>query len=197
MTPARALEELRAGNQRFVAGEPRARDLRADVRATSSAQHPFAVTLSCVDSRQPIEIIFDLGFGDVFSARVAGNVLNDDILGSMEFACKVAGARLIAVVGHTGCGAITGAVNGVELGHLTGLLAKIRPASIEVSGGAPPRTPADAGFVDRVAEANVRLVVRQIRDRSPILRDMLDQGRIMLVGGMYDLSTGRVTFLPR
>jgi carbonic anhydrase len=123
-------------------------------------------------------------------------VLNDDILGSMEFACKVAGARLIAVVGHTGCGAITGAVNGVELGHLTGLLAKIRPALSEMPAAAPPLPPADAGFVDQVAEANVRLVVRQIRDRSPILRDLLDQERIMLVGAMYDLSSGRVTFLP-
>ena len=128
MTPQSALAELKAGNARFVAGHPLVRNLPADVKATASGQYPFAVVLSCLDSRQPIEIVLDQGIGDIFSARVAGNVLNDDILGSMEFACKVSGAKLIAVIGHSNCGAIKGAVDDVELGNLTGLLAKIQPA---------------------------------------------------------------------
>jgi carbonic anhydrase len=194
MTPQQALEELREGNARFVAGKPQARDLPAEVRATASGQYPFAVVLSCLDSRQPIEIVFDQGVGDIFSARVAGNVLNDDILGSMEFACKVSGAKLIAVIGHSNCGAIKGAIDDVQLGNLTGLLAKIKPAIDTVPDDGQPRTSKNYEFVDRVSEANVRLVMKEIRERSPILREMLDQGQIALVGGMYDLSTGKVRF---
>jgi carbonic anhydrase len=194
MTPQSALAELKASNARFVAGHPLQRNLLADVQATASGQYPFAVVLSCVDSRQPIEIVFDQGIGDIFSARVAGNVLNDDILGSMEFACKVSGAKLIAVIGHSNCGAIKGAVDDVELGNLTGLLAKIKPAMDAVPTGVQPRTSKNAEFVDAVAEANVRLVMKEIRERSPILREMLDEGRIALVGGMYDLTTGKVRF---
>jgi carbonic anhydrase len=195
MTPQSALAELRAGNARFVAGHPLKRNLPADVKATASGQYPFAVVLSCLDSRQPIEIVLDQGIGDIFSARVAGSVLNGDILGSMEFACKVSGAKLIVVIGHSNCGAIKGAVDGVELGNLTGLLSKIQPAISEVPANVQPRTSKNPEFVDQVAEANVRLVMREIRERSPILREMLDAGQIGLVGGMYDLSTGEVRFL--
>jgi carbonic anhydrase len=194
MTPELALQELREGNARFVAGTPRIRNFPAEVKATASGQYPFAVILSCLDSRQPVEIVFDQGIGDVFSARVAGNVLNKDILGSMEFACKVSGSKLIAVVGHSNCGAIKGAVDDVELGNLTGLLSKIKPAIDAVPDDGQPRTSKNHEFVDKVAEANVELVMKEIRQRSPILREMLDRGEIGLVGGMYDLSTGEVRF---
>ena len=197
MTPEAALTKLKEGNVRFVAGNLRKRDLPAKVRATASGQYPFAVILSCLDSRQPIEIVFDQGPGDVFSARIAGNVLNDDILGSMEFACKVSGAKLIAVIGHTNCGAIKGAADGVELGNLTGLLKKIQPAVNGVPAEIQPRTSSNAAFVDKVAEAHVRLEMQQIRERSPILREMIDAGKIGLVGGMYDLSTGETRFFDK
>ncbi len=195
MSPEAALAELKAGNARFVSGQPRHRDMTADVQAASHGQYPYAVVLSCLDSRQPIEMVLDQGIGDIFSARVAGNVLNDDIVGSMEFGCKVSGAKLIAVIGHSNCGAIKGAIDEVELGSLTGLLAKIKPAVDAVPAEVTPRTSKNYDFVDRVAEANVRLVMRQIRERSPILREMLDRGEIGVVGGMYDLSTGEIRFL--
>jgi carbonic anhydrase len=194
ITPQQALQKLRDGNARFVAGRQRARNFPAAVKATASGQYPFAVLLSCVDSRQPIEIVFDQGIGDVFSARVAGNVLNDDILGSMEFACKVSGAKLIAVVGHSNCGAIKGAIDDVDLGNLTGLLAKIKPAMEAVPADVQPRNSKNHPFVDQVSAENVRLVMKEIRERSPILREMLDKGEIKLIGGMYDLSTGKVQF---
>ena len=197
MTPESALAELKAGNARFVAGKPLVRDLPAQVVATAGGQYPFAVVLSCLDSRQPIEIVLDQGVGDIFSARVAGNVLDDDILGSMEFACKVSGSKLIAVIGHSNCGAIKGAVDDVELGNLTGLLAKIKPAMDAVPADVQPRTTKNYAFVNAVSEANVRLVMQQIRERSPILRDMLDKNEIGLVGGMYDLETGKVTFYEK
>jgi carbonic anhydrase len=196
-TPESALAELQAGNARFVAGHPLNRNLPADVKATASGQYPFAVVLSCLDSRQPIEIVLDQGIGDIFSARVAGNVLNDDILGSMEFACKVSGAKLIAVIGHSNCGAIKGAVDDVQLGNLTGLLGKIKPAMDAVPADVAPRTSKNPEFVDQVAEANVRLVMQQIRERSPILKEMLDNREIGLVGGMYNLSTGKVRFFNK
>ena len=194
MTPQLALAELRAGNERFVSGKPFHRNFAASAKASASGQYPFAVVLSCLDSRQPIEIVLDQGIGDIFSARVAGNVLNDDILGSMEFGCKVSGAKLIAVIGHSNCGAIKGAIDDVELGNLTELLNKIKPAMDMVAADALPRTSKNYSFVDAVAEANVRLVMQQIRDRSPVLREMLDRGEIGLVGGMYDLETGKVRF---
>lgn len=194
LTPAQALAELRAGNARFVAGTPLVRNLPEEVHSTAKGQYPFAVVLSCLDSRQPVEMVFDQGIGDLFSARVAGNVLNDDILGSMEFACKVSGAKLIAVIGHSNCGAIKGAVDDVNLGNLTGLLSKIKPAIDAVPAEVQPRTSKNYEFVDQVSAANVRLVEQQIRERSPLLRDMLDQGQIVLVGGMYDLTTGKVQF---
>jgi len=194
MSPDAALAELRAGNQRFVSGHSQVRDLQAKVRATAAGQYPFAVILSCLDSRQPIEIVFDQGIGDVFSARVAGNILNDDIVGSMEFACKLSGAKLIAVIGHSNCGAIKGAVDDAQLGSLTGLLAKIKPAAANVPASVQPRTSKNDAFVQQVADANVRLVMNEIREKSPILREMLDKAEIGMVGGMYDLSTGRVDF---
>jgi carbonic anhydrase len=194
MTPDRALSELKAGNARFVAGKSQVRNLPAKVRATAGGQYPFAVILSCLDSRQPIEIIFDQGIGDVFSARVAGNVLDENILGSMEFACKASGAKLIAVVGHSNCGAIKGAVDDVQFGSLTALLAKIKPAASSVPDNIQPRTSKNDDFVQRVAESNVRQAMRQIREQSPILREMLERGDIGLVGGMYDLATGEVHF---
>jgi carbonic anhydrase len=194
MTPLQALEELQAGNVRFVAGKSRVRNLPAQVAATAPGQYPFAVVLSCLDSRQPIEMVLDQGIGDIFSARVAGNVLNDDILGSLEFACKASGSKLIAVIGHSNCGAIKGAVDDVQLGNLTGLLTKIKPAIDAVPAEVQPRTSKNYAFVNQVSEANVRLVMKEIRERSPILREMLDKGDIKLVGGMYDLATGKVQF---
>jgi carbonic anhydrase len=197
MTPPQALTELRDGNARFVAGKPLLRNFQAEVKATASGQYPFAVVLSCLDSRQPIEIVLDQGVGDIFSARVAGNVLDDDILGSMEFACKVSGAKLIAVIGHSNCGAIKGAVDDVELGNLTGLLAKIKPAIDAVPAGVQPRTTKNYTFINDVSKANVKLVMKEIRERSPILSEMLDKGEIELVGGMYDLTTGKVQFYDK
>lgn len=194
LSPQDALAKLRAGNARFVAGQTQVRNLPAKVRATAAAQYPFAVILSCLDSRQPVELLFDQGIGDVFNARVAGNVLNDDILGSLEFACRVSGSKLILVLGHSNCGAVKGAVDGVELGKLTGLLAKIRPAAGQVPDNVQPRSSKNDHYVQEVAEANVRLVIQQIREQSPILREMLDAGTIGLAGGMYDLSTGEVHF---
>jgi len=196
MSPEAALEELRAGNARFVAGQSHTHDFPTEVRATSAHQYPFAVILSCLDSRQPTEIVFDQGIGDVFSARVAGNVVNEDILGSMEFACKVSGAKLIAVIGHSNCGAIKGAIDNVQLGNLTGLLTKIKPVIAQVDGGGEANSK-NKDFVQKVAEANVHLAMQEIRERSPVLREMIDGGKISLVGGMYDLSTGRVEFFPQ
>ena len=196
MTPAEALSILREGNARFVAGQSKRRDLPAMVAATASGQYPFAVILSCLDSRQSVELLFDQGIGDVFNARVAGNILDDDILGSLEFGCKVSGAKLILILGHSNCGAIKGAVDDVHLGRLTDLLARIKPAIAEVQNGAQSRNSKNLDFVQKVADANVRLVMKQIREQSPILREMLDQKSIGLTGGMYDLSTGRVQFFP-
>jgi carbonic anhydrase len=192
MTPAQALKRLKAGNGRFVSGQSLQRDLAAERVATASGQYPFAVVLSCVDSRTSSELVFDQGIGDIFNARVAGNVLNDDILGSMEFACKVAGAKLIAVIGHSKCGAVKGVCSGVQLGNLTGLLAKIKPAADAV-----PTTgdPSDYAHVDAVARENVRLVMAQIKERSPILGELIRDGKVALVGGMYDLDSGKVSFL--
>ena len=197
MTPQQALAELRDGNARFVTGHPLKRDMRADVKTTASGQFPFAVVLSCLDSRQPTEIVLDQGIGDIFTARVAGNVLTDDILGSMEFGCKVSGSKLIAVIGHSNCGAIKGAVDNVELANLTALLAKIKPAMEKVPADIQPRNSKNLQFVDKVSEANVRLVMQQILERSPLLREMVDRGQIGLVGGIYDLSTGEVHFLEK
>jgi carbonic anhydrase len=197
MTPDSALAELKAGNARFIAGQPSKRDNLADVKITAGGQYPFAVVLSCLDSRVPVETVLGQGIGDIFCARVAGNVLDDDILGSMEFGCKASGSKLIAVIGHSNCGAIKGAVDGVEMGKLSGLLGKIKPAIGNVPTAIAPRTSKNLEFVDKVAEANVRLVMRQIQERSPILRDMINDHQIGVVGGIYDLATGEVRFFDK
>jgi len=160
------------------------------VKATAAGQYPFAVTLSCMDSRVPVETIFDQSFGDLFSIRVAGNVVNADNLGSLEYAAKVIGVKLVVVLGHTSCGAVKGAIDNVKLGSLTELVAKIQPA-VAASGSG---TSKDHAYVDKVGEQNVRLAMKEIREKSPVLKEMLDSGAVGLVGGMYDLETGAVTF---
>jgi carbonic anhydrase len=190
MTPAQALERLRAGNARFAANTTRPRDWSTKVIATATGQFPFVAVLGCMDSRAPIEIVFDQGLGDVFGVRVAGNVVNDDEVGSLEYAVKV-GAKLLVVLGHTRCGAVKGAIDGVELGKLTGLLAKIRPAVTAAHCGDSH----DEACVTTVAEQNVRQSIREIRARSPYIAAALDGGALRLVGAMYDVASGKVTFL--
>lgn len=190
MTPASAIERLREGNRRFVANTMKPRDWSAKVVATSSGQFPFAAVLGCMDSRAPIEIAFDQGLGDVFGLRVAGNVVNQDELGSLEYAVSV-GAKLIVVLGHTSCGAVKGAIEGVEMGNLTGLLAKIRPA-VATAGCQDAK---DDACVTKVAVANVRLALGQIREKSPYLAERIQAGSVGLVGALYDVTTGEVTFL--
>lgn len=190
MTPDKALNRLKAGNARFVSNTTKKRDWSAKVMATASGQYPFAAILACMDSRAPIEIVFDQGVGDVFGVRVAGNVVNDDELGSLEYAAHV-GTKLIVVLGHTGCGAVKGAIDDVKLGNLTGLLAKISPA-IEAASCS---TSKDDACVTKVATENVLQSMKEIRDKSPYLKKYLDEGKVKQVGAMYDLATGKVTFL--
>ncbi|HKC25843.1 MAG TPA: carbonic anhydrase family protein [Thermoanaerobaculia bacterium] len=192
MTPASALEKLKKGNARFVERNMRSRDWQAKVSATAGGQYPFAAILACMDSRTPIEILFDQGIGDVFGIRIAGNIVNEDELGSMEYATKVVGTKLLVVLGHTSCGAVKGSIDDVKLGNLTGLLAKIRPA-VSASG---PGSSKDDAYVTKVAQANVSLAMKEIREKSPTLKAQLDAGTVGLVGALYDISTGKVTFLP-
>ena len=191
MTPAAAIERLKAGNARFVSNTMKPRDWSAKVRETASGQYPFAIVLGCMDSRGPVEIVFDQGIGDLFVMRVAGNVVNNDELGSLEYALHV-GTKLIVVLGHTSCGAVKGSLDGVELGNLTGLLAQIHPAVKEAGC-----TAKEAGCVDKVAEKNVINSMKEIRARSPYVAKALDEGKVGLVGAMYDLATGKVTFLEK
>jgi len=194
ITPKQALELLHEGNRRFVNNQMAERNLLQQVIDTSNGQWPFAVVLSCLDSRTSTELIFDLGIGDVFNARIAGNIVNEDILGSMEFACKVAGAKLIVVLGHTRCGAIKGACDHVKLGNLTGLLSKIEPAVSAEQQTKDNRTSANTEFVENVSKLNVVKNVEEILNRSEILKDMVEQGQVGIVGGMYDITTGKVEF---
>ena len=194
ITPAGALQMLKEGNARFAAGRSLTRDYLIQVRETARGQYPFASVVGCIDSRSAPEQVFDQGIGDIFSARLAGNVIDDDVLGSLEFASKVAGSRLIVVLGHTDCGAIKGACDNVQLGNLTQLLAKLRPAVDAVPDDGGPRTSKNARFVQQVADMNVSLGVRYIREHSPVLREMQDRGEIAIVGAMYDISSGRVEF---
>lgn len=194
ITPAQAVEKLEAGNARFVAGKFLHRDWSQQRAATAAGQYPFAVVLSCIDSRASSEIIFDQGFGDIFNARVAGNVLDDEILGSMEFACKVAGAKLIAVVGHSHCGAVKGACNGAQLGHLTGLLDKIQPCVAAAKQKLPGVAVTDGKFIEEVAELNIQLVLKQIHEQSPVLRELINSGQVGIVAGIYELDSGKVQF---
>jgi len=190
MTPATAIERLKEGNARFVSNATKRRNWSAKVVATASGQFPFVAILACMDSRAPIEIVFDQGLGDVFGVRVAGNVVNDDELGSLEYAVKV-GTKLVVVLGHTQCGAVKGAIDDVKLGNLTGLLAKIRPAVAAASCS----NAKDDACVNKVAELNVRQSMQEIRERSAYLKAALDAGKIGLVGALYDVATGKVTFL--
>jgi len=190
MTPAKALDALKEGNKRFRAGTSVQKNLPAKVKASAAGQYPFAVVLSCMDSRVPVETIFDQSIGDLFSIRVAGNVVNPDNLGSLEYATKVIGVKLIVVLGHSSCGAIKGAIDNVKLGNLTELVAKIQPA-IAASGSG---TSKDHAYVDRVGEQNVRDAMKEIHEKSPVVKQLLDSGAARLVGGWYDLETGAVTF---
>jgi carbonic anhydrase len=196
LTSSDALQILKDGNGRFCANLKANRDLLQQVNDTSEGQWPFAVMLSCIDSRTSAELIFDQGLGDIFSVRIAGNFLNDDILGSMEFSCRVAGAKLIVVLGHSHCGAIKGACDNVELGLLTGMLKNIQPAVAAVPTPSDPseRCSANDAFVDAVARENVHRSIDGIAKRSDVLREMQEAGSIGIVGGMYDVSTGRVDF---
>ncbi len=194
ITPAKALEMLKQGNGRFVSGKNLERDFLAQVKQTANGQFPFAAVVSCLDSRIPPAIVFDRGIGDLFVARVAGNFVNDDILGSLEFATKLAGAKLILVMGHTQCGAVKGACDAAQLGLLTATLANINPAVKAVQGDYTPRNSRNAKFVQAVAEMNVQLTMQTLRDRSVVLREMIDKGQIDLIGAMYDVSSGKVSF---
>ena len=194
ITPLRALEILREGNQRFVNNLKVSRNLLQQVNDTREGQWPFAVILSCIDSRTSAELIFDQGLGDIFSIRIAGNIVNTDIIGSIEFACKVAGSKLIVVLGHTKCGAIKGACDHVEMGNLTELLSKIQPAVYQEKTSAENRTSSNEAFVENVASINVKRSVEQIIERSYILEQMLEKGQIGIVGAMYDIANGKVEF---
>jgi carbonic anhydrase len=195
ITPQKALQMLKDGNSRFIQGKMLQRNLMQQVKATGSGQFPFAAIVGCIDSRVSNELIFDQGIGDIFSARIAGNFVNDDILGSLEFACAAAGAKLILVLGHTECGAVKGACDDVVLGNLTQTLANIKPAVVAVSGYDSDRSSKNAKFVQAVSDKNVVLTLERIRERSTILRDMADKGQIGLAGAMYDVHNGKVTFM--
>jgi carbonic anhydrase len=196
ITPSMALGLLKEGNNRFVNNLKINRNLLQQANETSDGQHPFAVILSCIDSRTSAELIFDQGLGDIFSVRIAGNIINEDILGSMEFGCKVAGSKIIVVLGHTRCGAVKGACDHVEMGNLTVLLNKIRPAVDDEKTTVKNRTSQNAEFVENVATINVKRTVRSIMERSTILNEMIRKGEIAIIGGTHDISTGVVTFYP-
>ncbi len=194
ITPAMALQLLIEGNKRFVNNLKVNRNLLQQANETSDAQHPFAIILSCIDSRTSVELIFDQGLGDVFSVRIAGNIINEDILGSMEFACKIAGAKIIVVLGHNKCGAVKGACDHVEMGNLTALLAKLQPAVYDEQTVTQDRHSGNEEFVEKVTRINVKRTVHAILERSPILKDMLASGAIGLIGGLHDITTGEVNF---
>jgi len=194
ITPDIALQHLKDGNERFLNNRKANRDLLAQVDETRSGQFPYATVLSCIDSRVPAELVFDQGLGDIFSIRIAGNFINEDILGSIEFACKLAGSKLIVVLGHTSCGAVKGVCDHVELGNLTSVITKLRPALDGTDDPTEDRSSDNLDFVDKVAKTNVALTMDGIREQSPILRDLLSEGTIGLVGGMYDVKTGQVKF---
>lgn len=194
LTPEQALELLQAGNERFVKGKMLNRDLREQVSATAGGQYPYAVILSCQDSRTSSEVLFDLNKGDAFSIRIAGNIVNEDILGGLEFSARLMGAKLIAVIGHTKCGAINGAIDNAELGNLTGLLRRIKPAVEAARANGGEDGAKNGKFAEAVAKENVLLAMRQIREQSPILKELIDSGKVGLVGGMYSLTTGKVKF---
>lgn len=196
MTPQKSLQFLKEGNIRFQNNLKANRNLLEQVNDTSDGQFPFATILSCIDSRVSAELVFDQGLGDIFSVRIAGNFVNEDILGSMEFACKLAGTKLIVVLGHTSCGAVKGACDDAKLGNLTAMLGKIKPAVEAVTEPTDKslRNSKNSEFVDNVAEKNVALTIENIRKQSPVLKEMEDKNEIDIVGAMYDINTGAVTF---
>ena len=194
MTPSQVIDELKKGNERFRSGKMAPRNYLAEKRSSAAGQYPAAVVLGCLDSRVPAEIVFDAGIGDIFTGRVAGNVVNDDMLGSMEFACAVSGAKVVLVLGHTACGAVKGAIDDVEMGNLTGLLARIKPA-ISATKFDGEKSSKNAAYVDAVARSNVALALGNTRRRSPILEDLEKKGSLQLAGAMYDLATGVVQFI--
>jgi len=194
ITPRIALELLKEGNKRFVNNLKINRNLLQQANETSDGQHPFAIILSCIDSRTSAELIFDQGLGDIFSVRIAGNIINEDILGSMEFACKVAGSKMIVVLGHTRCGAVKGACDHVEMGNLTALLSKLQPAVYDEKTETENRTSGNDRFVEKVSVINVKRTVHAIMERSPILKEMIQSGAIGIVGGTHDIANGTVQF---
>lgn len=193
MTPDQIIEGLKQGNKRFRSGKPERHDYLAQKRASVTAQFPSAIILSCIDSRAPAEIILDTGIGEAFVTRTAGNVSNDDIVGGMEFACSIAGAKVIVVMGHTGCGAVRGAIDNVKLGNLTGLLDKIKPA-VAATNYSGERVGSNYAFVDAVAKTNVRQTIENIRKSSSVLRDLEKEGKLKMIGAMYNLNGGMVEF---
>ena len=194
ITPTMALELLKEGNKRFQNNLKENRNLLQQASETAEGQHPFAIILSCIDSRTSAELIFDQGLGDVFSVRIAGNIMNEDILGSMEFGCKIAGAKIIVVLGHTKCGAIRGACDHVEMGNLTTLLSKIQPAVYNEKSETKNRSSSNPEFVEKVSTINIKRTMHAITERSPILKEMAEAGAIGLVCGKHDITTGVVTF---
>ena len=194
MTTSTALQELKDGNQRFIEKKQLNRDLMQQVSETSTGQFPFATVLSCIDSRVSSELIFDQGIGDIFSVRIAGNFVNEDILGSMEFACKLAGTKLVLVLGHTACGAVKGACDHARLGNLTALINKIEPAveAVKEPVDEDLRNSSNIDFVNDVAAVNVNITIENIRAQSEVLKAMEDAGEIAILGGMYDINTGEV-----
>ena len=195
ISPAAAVEMLKQGNRRFLDNAALNRDLHQQVKDTATGQYPFATVISCIDSRIPTEVIFDQGIGDIFNARIAGNFVNEDILGSLEFACKLAGSKVVVVMGHTSCGAVKGACDNAQLGNLTQMLDKIMPAvkAVTTSPG-EPRNSSNSDFVNQVSKKNVEMTVENIKEQSPVLREMHENGEIDIVGAMYDIKTGGVTF---
>jgi len=196
ISPSMALDLLKEGNKRFVNNLKINRNLLQQANETSDGQHPFAVILSCIDSRTSAELIFDQGLGDIFSIRIAGNIVNEDIIGSMEFGCKVAGSKIILVLGHTKCGAVKGACDHVEMGNLTSLLTKIRPAVDDENITIENRNSSNPVFVENVSKINVKRTVKAVMERSPILKEMILSGEIGIIGGTQDITTGEVTFYP-
>lgn len=197
ITPGNAIQILKEGNQRFVANKKADRDLLEQVHDTASGQYPFATVLSCIDSRVSAELIFDQGVGDIFSARVAGNIVNEDLLGSIEFACKLAGTKVVIILGHTACGAVKGACDDAKMGNLTILLDKIKPAVEAVSEPSDPslRNSKNIDFVNDVVLKNVHMTIENTRKMSPVLKEMEDNGEIKIVGAMYDIADGKVHFI--
>ena len=195
LTPEIVLQSLKDGNKRFMNNQITARDYSAMVRNSANGQYPKAVILSCLDSRIPVEDVFDNGIGDIFVARVAGSIINEDILGSMEYGCKVSGAKLVVVMGHSECGAVKSAIDNVQLGNITALLKKIQPAVDSTTSTEGNKSSKNKEYVDRVCKKNVELTIQNIRNRSVILRDMEKNGEIKMVGAVYDVATGKVTFL--